>query len=272
MTVSPAIQIPIGFGQSITIYPCAPSIPVIFEGLEAASAKLFLSLISPSWKTDVKWLTGGTWLHDIREVMLDAELIDPVLIDATGTRALFLVADFVDTFAWWMFVAGLTVEFLMDWTTQVWQMSGCLPDPKRYWLESKNCNAVFRADGQWREAMSFTNCRTSDGITTNFGSPFSVFEGTSFSLVWTCVWGDVSGNVQPAVQRVIRGSDDMVLDTGGYEGSYWSQINGNIDNLRNSQVVTGGDTIHCEAMPANATMLLDYWANSGYLMFEVLTF
>lgn len=71
------------------------------------------------------------------------------------------IARFADMAVWYLFLAGITEEFLADWTTQVWKMSGCIPDPKTTIYEFTGpffgyiVNEEWQTCGEWTQVLPY---------------------------------------------------------------------------------------------------------------------
>ncbi len=102
---------------------CRPDPTVFLHGFNIAAIRAFSTLVSPNWKTLTKKVTGHSWLCGMKAVLLEADEADALYSSTAG--AVFTALEWVDAAAFYFWVAGVGIEFLIDWTSLVYQFSGC---------------------------------------------------------------------------------------------------------------------------------------------------
>lgn len=271
MTDVPPLAIGVGYGKKLTIISCAVTPMVIFEAAGLAAIQCFISFEGPNLKQDIKDVTGGSWLHNIKEYMIEADAVEAD-INAYGVRALFEVAEVVDALVWWVFLASVLAEFLIEWSTQINRIGHCVPTPGEYWVDGRDAESVLVPDFVWRPACAFYNCETNQGTHVDVGSTHTINKGQEITLVCAQLWGDVANHPQQVQQRVIRDATGEQLDYSptfdGLANSYWGCIN-NIDKLNGED---GDTTFTIQGVNSDATPLIEFFAYSGHFYYRQLTF
>lgn len=118
---------PIGRIANLLHVGCAPAPQVWVAAAVPAALEAFASVITPSFKQVVKQTTGSSWLHQAKAEMEEAAQ-EAGITAPEGLEVLFKLAEFVDIFAWYMFLADVATEFVVNWTSNIWMFSPCNPD------------------------------------------------------------------------------------------------------------------------------------------------
>lgn len=263
--------IPIGFLNKVIIINCAITPMIVLEAAAAAALSLFISFEEPNVKEVIKSVTGGSWLHNIREYMYEADLVEAE-IESYGIRALFELAEALDALVWWIFVAELIGEFLLAWESQIWKIAGCVPNPSEYWVDGKDAETVFVPDGTWRAGCLFYGCQTNQGIRVDVGYQHTLREHDEVTLICAQLFGDVSNNPQRTNQRILNDSTGAQIDySGTFSGldrSNWGAIN-MVQKLNGAK---GDTSLSIWAMNEDPTPLIEFFAFQGHFYYSRLTF
>lgn len=211
----PLIDLDIGFCLRIVILPCSPKPSVFVETLLPALLKAFVAYEGPDAKHVVHKLTGRSALKSTRLLLNDAiEAIPEVgLLDSAATRFVFDLIGVVDVLAWWLFLADIAYDFFIDWSTSIYQVSGCLPEEGRYWERSGDNNCEYTCNQGYLNACAWTNCDTSDGFKTNAGSIITPPVGQYWNVQWTSEWEAIAGGAVPTNMRVQDVTANKTIDS-----------------------------------------------------------
>lgn len=267
----PESDIPIGFGLSIHVYPCATTPQIICDAFGDAAIKAFIGLERPTVKQSIKKITGGSWLHNIRAEIELLEIEDPAFFDA-GLKLLFEFAELVDVAGWFFFLGSMGVQFLIDWSTIIYQESGCAPGTQTTIGNSNEPGSVFPRDGNWHECVTFSNVHWNNAPTSEAGSMFGCGPGEVVTCNVMQTWTDL-GNVPINVQ--CRTRNTVTNEQTSY--SYTSQdlfvpnqstIN---ENYHLNGGVSGGSWIF-EGMSGIPGETDDAWVAAGIYYYERTAF
>lgn len=111
-----------------------------------ALLKAFTTILTPDFKEGYHKLVGQSLYHDWKQSIKDAHEEESVIGD--GFRNfVFGMADKVDMASWYMFLAGVAEDGLLDWTSQVYKMANCVGDRRGHIKGTWICSATVC--GQW---------------------------------------------------------------------------------------------------------------------------
>lgn len=184
--------------------PCAPN-PFVLVGLAAFDAiTAWWSIVSPNWKDTVKAGPGNrSWTHQLKETLFDAEEAAPEWWYMFGDVAIFCF-EILDMFAFWFMVGYVLENALLQWTSQIWQMSGCFPKPNHYYIYSKDpLGNYYGGQDPWQAACAWFDLSTNTGM-SELGTEITVPANSSFSFSIMTQWENAVGEtLTPMNVRVV---------------------------------------------------------------------
>jgi hypothetical protein len=90
----------------------------------------FYSILQPDLKEQYHRTFGQSLVCSLKQEIAEAREAEGK--SATkATRFLFTAAEWADMTFWYAFLASIAVEGIADWTSQVYKIEGCIPDPNR---------------------------------------------------------------------------------------------------------------------------------------------
>lgn len=131
--------------------PCQVPPAVLVETILIAGTKLFYSEQSPDLKHIIHKSTGRSWLCHAKAGFSDVYEGEPVLA-ADGTQLGWELLEAADMAAWYFFLAGITVEGLIDWTSAVYHDSKALCHKGGTYGWGNEPVTGQPADGSWANA------------------------------------------------------------------------------------------------------------------------
>lgn len=132
--------------------PCGPSPAIWFSLAVPAAVRAATTILDPfNWKTEVKLATGKSWLKQLKIYAADAH-VDLPTTQAALLDGLFELAEVVDMATWYTFLFGVAVEGLMDWTSMVYQFTGCDAAARAGYSAITQPQLLFVGDGDWHAA------------------------------------------------------------------------------------------------------------------------
>jgi hypothetical protein len=116
----------VGKVEQVFISGCIPKPQVWAKSLVPAGLKLITSLLEPTWKEDIKLLTGKSWLKHLKQFAEESTVESPAAVDGS-LNFMFEAAEVLDTIAWYWFLADVGSDFLANWSTLAMKRSPCTP-------------------------------------------------------------------------------------------------------------------------------------------------
>ncbi len=111
---------------------------------------------------------------------------------------------------WWLFLVGVGIEFVADWTSAVYQITGCEEHPTLAEGWSKDANGFCNGTGAWFDGPAWQNCGGNLG--TIWGSTMVIPPGTLGSWLIATQWQAIGGGVIPVETQIIDADSREVLD------------------------------------------------------------
>lgn len=190
--------------KRLMIIPCAVPAEVYFEASVSALWRIAYNIASPDPKEIYHQLIGNSLYHDIKQGAQDTHIVSPV-DQSRITRGLFLLADFVDVAAWYMFLFGSVVDGLVDFSSQVIKAGKCAtPHSPHFFQGTGYINAIGDDGNFYGDLFSGTK---GNGVPTVGGASFSAHNGQGGFCAGSCGFATFGG-----AQSV--GSDTAVIETG----------------------------------------------------------
>lgn len=156
---------------------CRPNPQMLIKGFNIAAPKAFFTLLSPNWKTLTKKITGRSWLCGIKSVLQGADEADALY--AGLSEAVFTSLEWIDAAAFYFWVAGVGIDFLINWTSLVYEMSGC-KDLDGWGLMTVDLEQAFLGPFDWTTVEPYTHYEGNDIF--NGGDGFFLPQGSHYSL------------------------------------------------------------------------------------------
>lgn len=267
----PGSDIPIGFGLVFHVYPCMTTPAIIVQAAETAALKAAIGFFQPTWKQEIKKVTGGSWLHNIKEYMAADQIEDAAFFDAELT-SFFEVAELVDKLAWYLFLFSSTVEFLIDWATTTYEMSGCLPKPSDTIGNSTSPVSVYQRNGAWQDNCAFVHVTWNNAPESEAGSTFGCNAGEVCTCVVVQEWNDLGGVPINTQSRVVNNATGKQIS---YSFSNQGLFDGTQSTINECRTNVGGETgfaATIQGLSGEAGETDDAWADSGRYYYERTTF
>lgn len=140
----------VGNVKRILAIPCDTPPSVWVETALPAALKAIYSVAEPDPKEAYHKAFGNSLYHDYKTVLQDAEIVPP----AEGNEAtsfFFAALDWADLTAWFLFLADVALDGLMNWTTQIIKQTQC----KMKGYEGQGHGTFFfgaiEDDGRWQQ-------------------------------------------------------------------------------------------------------------------------
>ena len=223
----------------------------------------FISIFSPNWKDTIKAGTGRSWIHQLKEVMIDADERPPKwwIRLQEGSVQFFELADL---FIFWFMVGFVTVEQALGWTSQIWGLSGCSQHPNEFYLSSKVPNGIMANNFAWQPNSSWEQVHGNLPY-SEMGTHFTFPANSSAVVIQMCHWTNLGGNQdRPVDCRLVD------LDTGDIYFEHLFDFEHHDLHLTNGVILqkffTGNRarTLQWEARMAVHYGDIYTWANDGH--------
>lgn len=274
-TTDPKITIPeenwnVGFGLHIKIFPCSIDPFVALDLAWPAACKAFAQYVSPNEKSAIKDFTGRSWLKSFKLLGEDAiELVE--VEDTLGTKALrFLwrILELEDQAIFWLWIVGLAFDTFVEWSTQVYEASGCLPAPDHHWIRSGSNDCVYAPNADWQNACAWTNCYTSYGSQTSAGYRCGGVEDQFWSVIWQSEWGDFGGHPIATEQRLVEADSGQVLDQAGSFGDLFDPKQWSMLMYCDKFTKPGAPVCYLQARNISPTSVVEVIGDNGTYFYE----
>jgi len=169
-----------------TTSSCGITSAIFFETLKPAAIKWAVSYFEPDLKEATrlahsfgdKEKHGRSLLKQIKSMIPVEELEDPSM-SGKGLRFAIKLAEFYDRAVWWLFVFGITEQFLFEWSNLAWKQAGCGSHPSTCAAGDRMVGAVGGVDVGETTAVSFWNDNVDPPAFATTG--FQVPAGASWS-------------------------------------------------------------------------------------------
>jgi hypothetical protein len=145
-----AVDPKVGKIHSVLMVPCAAPPQIWVKAMAPALLTAFITLIPAGWKNDIKMATGKSWLKHLRIYVRDADIVTPSFYDG-ALETMFELAEWADKSVWYMFLASVTLDFLLDWTSLVWEMAGCAEHDDNLIVSGDQPNGNIPLVGEWMQ-------------------------------------------------------------------------------------------------------------------------
>lgn len=132
--------------------PCTVTPTVWVETFLPAALIAFFTVLTPDPKETIRIAGGGkSWLKQVK-IAFDDALAGEAVEEQSAIKFMFEFAEGIDKAVWWLFLAGVTAEFAMEWSTLAYRLSGCTTSSREVTQELKWMTGDFPGDGTWTDA------------------------------------------------------------------------------------------------------------------------
>lgn len=190
--------------------PCAIDPLIALEAAVPALIDAFIDFNSPDLRHQYEQLNNGRSLQcDIKGLIKDAARERGGEVTRT-TRYIFRSVEFVDRAIWWLFVADVVAEGLVNWTSMAMQLQGCkglhAGNSSTQGLGATNGGGIFDANlsngFQWvQDQPPFED----------FAAQIDVPAGHEGHIAWEVV-GKIGNIPCGMIAKITRISDGSIID------------------------------------------------------------
>lgn len=128
--------------------PCDTTPSLWAEAAVPAALTALWTIIEPDPKELYHRAFGHSLVCSMKTAIVEASAEAPVMTDGSR-RFLFRAAEWVDMSVWYMFLASVGSDMLIDWITSVYRMSGCIDDPYAHAGSGYAPFGACPAGGKW---------------------------------------------------------------------------------------------------------------------------
>jgi len=237
-----------------------------FDGLTA-----WWSIVSPNWKDSYKAGGRGSWIHGLKEIMIDAEEKPPTWWIVLQDEAVVFF-ELVDMFLFWFMVGMATVTGLLDWTSQIWELSGCKPKANEKYIYSKTPNGILiNSNMGWQPDSSWVRCKSNAGY-TQIGTFITIPANSTYTFYQMCHWTNLGGEqFRPVNFRVTDMDTGEVLFHHDFNFEQHDLQLSNGAFLKNQFTHDRARTIMWECQMAVSYPDIITWAADGHLAIQWAT-
>lgn len=195
--------------KRILVNQCDIPISAYVEAGVDAVGGMLASIVSPDPKELYHAVRGHSALCDLKGFLNNMEFIPPEE-DSFATRYFFRNLEQYDVATWWMFLASVAHEGLINFTSQAIRIDGCgykenpKSGPGNFYL------GAVHDTGEFNE-MEFEFPAFSQFYPV-FSSQVYAYAGEQFSISGSAKFTDFYNTPVPSASRIVRKSDGMVMD------------------------------------------------------------
>lgn len=252
--------------------PCAPTPMLWVEATVFAAWTLFWSVIEPVWKQDVKLVTGKSWLKNLKQYAYEAEE-SPYSFFDDSLIMLFEVAEWADAAVFWVWIASIGIDGLMNTCTLAYQLAGC--DPL-----SASCTIVgkspfggwsFEQYGKWADGPAWIEQYPVHGAPMS--STLIMPANASGSIAASLTVRSIGGGFATCTTRVVDPDSGEIIGTGSPQpgadndaqaSMSWFPVQSHPDRSRRLalEVMVSTDSTGIVAVPRDGSIVL-VWSTGG---------
>jgi hypothetical protein len=133
--------------------PCASDPMLYVEAAVPALLKAFWEIASPDPKEVYHKVWGQSFVCSLKQTMVEAREFagqEPAFYE----RALFSIAEIVDMAIWYLFLADVGEDALINWGSQIIQLSGCFDHTHKIKSGPMWLGGIYDATGPWAISCS----------------------------------------------------------------------------------------------------------------------
>jgi hypothetical protein len=203
------IKTPIGAIKDLLLLPCTPTPMIWATSAAEAAVRLFIAYNEPDMKHVIHQLSGRTLLCSAK--VIAKSFVEEVNIENTFLdHYIWYIPEAAELFAWYFFLASITLEGLINWETALMKMTKASCNPNATYNSGNVCHIGQHADGQWQTGGGWTN--SSDPISPLYGGTIRVGNGWTGTIAASCAFYDLAGDMLPGGLRYIDTRSGEVLD------------------------------------------------------------
>lgn len=213
------IHISGGIGTLVraVVHPCATGGPELWVTCALPAAlKALYGLIPIDVKHNMHALTERSWIKNMQLLGEDG-VISEAVFNSEGIRFLFKFAALADAAAYWLFVADILIDFLANWTSLVWEKSGCTPDPRHGFFYAHEPFGAFTDNDTWSPLAAWHETAPSPGAID--GSVIILPPNSTGSMGAAVKPAPIFGGQIPFAVRIRDATAQQVLGQTGFSGS-----------------------------------------------------
>lgn len=165
--------------------PCAVPPLIYIESFVPAVINVVRSNVEPVWKQAIKAATGKSWLKHIKHRLVNAEHDLPAAF-SNGLEHLYTVAEFLDKAVFYMWVAGMSADFVYQWASLVRQYTPCAKAVDQQIISGYDCIGGFVPDINWVPGPSYVN-KTGTGPPL-WGCDATVPPNQLYNMMFVATW------------------------------------------------------------------------------------
>src|SRR5277367_6979369 len=152
----------IGKVKSMLFLPCANPPQLWVSTFIPAAISAVSTLLTPDNKELVRLATGKSWLKNLKTVVREATVDEGTAYDG-ALKTFFRLTEYADAASWYFFLTSIGADFLADWTSLTYKVSGCQPAQKSWTTAGGLPVGIFNADGNWATSVAFTESNPTPG-------------------------------------------------------------------------------------------------------------
>lgn len=271
----------------IITQPCAISPAVFVDTAFEAAMRMVVTVVEPSPKEEYHTLTGESTVGTIKRFLggehvsysrghgggrsrvyfggTDAEIIAPVA-ENYGKKFLFRGLEVADMAIWYLFLASITAEGLLDWTSQLSRLSGC--NPADLYGESTEPRLAIHSEGAWE---SFSWAVGGGAFAPVWGGSLTMDTMSYVTISGSAAAKDVHGTPVSLQSRIRNDTAGHVISSNA--GDPRHGLESTHRNMVWSQQQPSGrwqtETISLQFMCAESLPLNEAFANGGEATFSL---
>jgi hypothetical protein len=116
----PANQV--NFVKKIETFFCGVQPWVMVELAFPAALSAFVTIIEPNDKMWIRYLTGGSWLHGIKQLAKDVKKVDPTF-ELPGGKYVFKFIELEDYASWYLFLGEVVYDAYLWWHSRIYKIT-----------------------------------------------------------------------------------------------------------------------------------------------------
>lgn len=197
--------------KRVLALPCATPPGVYVETALEALASILWSLYSPDFKEAYHQLTGHSLLCSAKGVLKHSTVIPPKETSA-ATRFFFSSAEWFDRATWYIFIAQIINDSLIDWESQLIALSKCRDGLSPLVASGTWFFGAIHDDGEWG-TEDYTAQAGSIYYPVWGSGPLIVKPGKAYSIACSQGFHNFEGESVPVSARIINKTHNVLLDS-----------------------------------------------------------
>lgn len=203
-----ALLRPVGRVTRLAIEPCSVPPTIWAETAGPAVLEAIMTIASPDIKEAYHITTGHSLVCTLKSDIKDG-LKEAGERPGAWTRRLFKASEVVDAAIWYMFLASVGADALVDWTTMAYRVAGCTDITQRGSSDSPQGATVDSSGNGVETGFSWL---TDNPLDPAFGASVQVRPGHNWGIFWHVEGVDLARNPVPMDARILDDDTGDVLD------------------------------------------------------------